>query len=396
MALKYIDQGDFQGKKVLCRFDFNVPLDKDLNITDSTRIEMALPTLRHLIEKGAKKLILVSHLGRPKGEINPKLSLEPVAAYLAEALREEVFLAPAPLDKGVNDLLNLSESKIVLLENIRFHSEEEANNQDFAALLASFADVYVNDAFGTAHRKHASTYAVNAYFKNQAFGGFLLKNEIEALNKVVESPKKPFVAVVGGAKISDKIKVIERLLVSVDRMLIGGAMAYPFLKARGIEIGNSLCQDEDVTLAKKILNLKSASKLELPIDHIGSKTFENPEPISIDQTEIPADLMALDIGPQTLKKYQGIINEAKTILWNGPMGLFESPKFSTGTTEMARMIGEAEAFSLVGGGDSVSAVKQAQLADKMGHVSTGGGASLEYLEEGSLPGINALKFGVDL
>lgn len=396
MALKYVDEIELKDKRVIARFDFNVPLSKDGNreITDTTRVDRALPTIKHILDQGASKLILMSHLGRPKGKPNPEFSLEPVATYLAEQLGQDVVLTESCTDRGIKTLLKLNETKIVLLENLRFHPEETGNDHEFAKTLASYADIYVNDAFGTAHRKHASTYEINAFFKNNAVGGFLLKKEIEALSKVVENPHHPFVAIVGGAKISDKIKIIERLLTNVDKLLIGGAMAYAFLKAKGHGVGKSLCDNDDVELAKKILKSKTASKIQLPVDHIISKTLDGPGE-ECHSVEIPSETMGLDIGPNTVSAYESTLKNAKTVLWNGPMGLFENPAFAKGTFKIAEALATIDGFTLVGGGDSVSAVKKSGLLDKMGHVSTGGGASLEYIEQGTLPGIQALKFGIN-
>ncbi|PIP90715.1 MAG: phosphoglycerate kinase [Bdellovibrionales bacterium CG12_big_fil_rev_8_21_14_0_65_38_15] len=395
MAIQYINNFEFEGKKVICRFDFNVPLDKDGKITDPTRIDSSLETIRFILEKGASKLVLMSHLGRPKGAPEKKYSLEPVASYLADKLGQEVVLTESCLDRGIKTLMSLPETKIILLENLRFHKEEEANDHEFAKRLASYGDVYVNDAFGTAHRKHASTYGINAFFKGRALAGFLLQKEIVALDKIVNNPAKPFVAVVGGAKVADKIKIIEELLRSVDSLLIGGAMAYPFLKAKGIEVGKSLCGDDDVKLAKNILSKGVASKIKLPMDHI---VAENPDAASntTTGTSIDETMMGLDIGPATLDSYSSIVTNASTVLWNGPMGLFEKEAFNKGTFGLAKAIANSKAFSVVGGGDSVAAVNEAGLGEKMNHVSTGGGASLEYIENGgSLPGIQALKFGIN-
>ena len=399
MALKFITDESFatlaRDKKVLARFDFNVPMDKNdpTKIADTTRIDEAVETIQAILETKPKKLILMSHFGRPKG-VDSKYSLEPVAKYLAEKLGQEVLLTETALDRGIRILLGLNESKIILLQNLRFHPEEEANDREFARTLSTYGDVFVFDAFGAAHRKHASTYEINAFFKNKAYGGLLLKREIEALDKVVKDPVKPFVAIVGGAKVSDKIKIIEMLLVSVDKLLIGGAMAYPFLKAQGYTIGTSLCSDEDVTLAKRILGTPSKNKIVLPSDHIVSSTFGG-SPEEIGQVNIPDGKMGLDIGPSTLQNYTDYLSTAKTVLWNGPMGLFENKNYAAGTMGIARVLAGLKAFTLVGGGDSVNAVKMSGLSDKMSHISTGGGASLEYIENGSLPGIQALKFGID-
>lgn len=400
MALKYITDESFKtsakDKKVLARFDFNVPMDKNdpTKIADTTRIDEAVETINAILESKPKKLIIMSHFGRPKGKIDPQYSLEPVAKYLAQKLGQEVLLTETALDRGIKTLLNLNESKIILLQNLRFHAEEEANDRDFARTLSSYGDVFVFDAFGAAHRKHASTYEINAFFKNKAYGGLLLKREITALDKVLNDPAKPFVAIVGGAKVSDKIKIIEMLLVSVDKLLIGGAMAYPFLKAQGHEIGNSLCSEEDVVLARRILGTPGKGKIVLPGDHIASATFGG-TPEEIGQVNIPAGKIGLDIGPSTLQNFTDYLKSAKTVLWNGPMGLFENASFAKGTLGIAKVLSTLPAFTLVGGGDSVNAVKMSGLSNKMSHISTGGGASLEYIENGSLPGIQALKFGID-
>ena len=392
MQVKSIEQADLKGKRVLARFDFNVPLSKTepRQITDTSRIDLALPTIRLMIEKGASKIILMSHLGRPDGAPNPKYSLEPVATYLAEQLGQDVFLTESAVDAGVKEFLALPETRIVLLENLRFSPMEEKNEQEFSEKLASYADVYINDAFGAAHRKHASVYGINHFFKNRAYAGLLMKKEIEALGHLMDRPAKPFVAVLGGAKVADKIKTIERLLFLVDKILIGGAMAYPFLKAKGIEVGKSLCSDEDVALAKQLIMLDKGGKLVLPIDHIVSSSLEgDSEPW--EATPIPKDKMGLDIGDATINKYAGFLRGAKTIFWNGPMGLFENPKFATGTMEMANYIANSGAYTVVGGGDSVAAAHQSGFADQFTHVSTGGGASLEYIEKGELPGVQALR-----
>lgn len=395
MALKFVDEMDLAGQKVIARFDFNVPLNSDGQITDPTRVDRALPTIRLILEQRPKTLVLMSHLGRPKGQVKKEFSLEPVATYLASALKEDVVLTESCLDQGIKTLLELPKTKIILLENLRFHPEETNNDIEFARRLSTYGDIYVNDAFGAAHRKHASTYGINQYFKNKSCGGLLLKKEIQALEKVVQNPQSPFCAIVGGAKVSDKIKVIESLLTEVDNLLIGGAMAYPFLKAQGHNVGNSLCSDEDVNLARGILKQKSAAKISLPIDHIVANQFDAPEGHNTSDVEIEDDKMGLDIGQQTRALYKSKIASAKTVLWNGPMGIFEKEQFAAGTFAVAQGLADLEdGFTLVGGGDSVSAVNKSGLAPKMSHVSTGGGASLEFIENGSLPGINALKFGL--
>jgi phosphoglycerate kinase len=395
MAIKFIDEIDLKGKKVIARFDFNVPLSKDGKgtITDSTRIDEALSTIKYILDQGATKLIMMSHLGRPDGQPNPKYTLEPVATYLAAKLGHDVVLSEKAVDAGIDTLLSLKETKIVLLENLRFHKEEEGNDHEFAKKLSQYADIYVNDAFGVSHRKHASVYEINAFFKDRAVGGFLLKKEIQALQKVSDHPVKPFMGIVGGAKISDKIKTIEKLLVGVEALFIGGAMAYPFLKAKGFSVGKSLCAEEDVELAKSILAQDKSGKIQLPQDHIISDSIDGEAKVCTD-INIPETKMALDIGPKTLEAYATKLKTAKTIFWNGPMGLFENKNFAEGTFGIAKILAETNAFTLVGGGDSVAAVNKSGLASKFSHVSTGGGASLEYVEKGDLPGIFALKFGV--
>lgn len=395
MALQYINQADITDKRVIARFDFNVPL-KDGEITDTTRVDSALPTIKHILENGAKTLVLMSHLGRPKGKVNMNYSLEPVATYLAKQLGQEVILSESCVDRGIKTLQTLPQTKIILLQNLRFHPEEESGDLEFAKTLASYGDIYVNDAFGTCHRKHASTYQINHFFKNKAYGGLLIEQEITALNKVVEKPAKPFIAIVGGAKVSDKIKIIKSLLISVNELIIGGAMAYPFLKAKGYEIGKSLCSDDDVALAKSLLKADSGNKIVLPLDHITSLEFGG-TPIGCDDINIPDDQMALDIGPSTVNLYSEKLRQGKTILWNGPMGIFENKAYANGTFSIATVLSKLEsAFTLIGGGDSVAAINKSGLADKINHISTGGGASLEYIENGTLPGIQALKFGLDL
>lgn len=395
MALKDVSQAELQGKRVIVRFDFNVPLDKEdrTKITDTTRVDLALETIQYLLDQGVSKLVMMSHHGRPKGEVNLDFSLEPVANYLADKLGQEVLLTEAAVDVGLKELLGLNSTKIVLLQNLRFHPEETNNDEGFAKKLSDYADIYVNDAFGAAHRKHASTHAINKFFSGRAYAGLLLKKEIEALDKVLKNPSKPFVAIVGGAKVSDKIKTIERLLISVNHLIIGGAMAYPFLKAKGHEVGTSLCSDEDVALAKGILKADRGNKLVLPLDHVVSNEFGG-KPESCDGIDIPASMMGLDIGPKTVAKYSEIISQAKTILWNGPMGAFELQDYGKGTFALCESMANSDAYTLVGGGDSVSAVNQSGYAEKFSHVSTGGGASLEYIEKGELPGVQALKFGV--
>lgn len=393
MQLKSLQDADLKGKRVVARFDFNVPLTKTepRTITDTSRIDLAIPTIRLMLEKGASKLTLISHLGRPDGTANPKYSLEPVAEYLAGKLGTDVILSESAIDNGVKNLLQLPETKIVLLENIRFIPGEEKNDMELAEKLSQYGDVYVNDAFGAAHRKHSSTHAINSFFKNRSYAGLLMKKEIDSLSSLLDKPKKPFIAIIGGAKVSDKIKTIERMMVMVDTLLIGGAMAYPFLKAKGATVGKSLCSDEDVALAKQILAQDKGGKIQLPKDHVVAEGLEGAAEVA-HGTSIAPDKMGLDIGPETLKSFGDHIKTAKTIFWNGPMGLFESKNFAKGTMGIAKLIAENQnCFSVVGGGDSVAAVQQSGEADKFSHVSTGGGASLEFIEKGELPGVQALK-----
>jgi len=395
MALKKITDANLKDKKVLARFDFNVPLDKKdrSKITDTSRIDLALPTIKYLLDQGVSKLVMMSHHGRPDGKVNLDYSLEPVANYLAEKLSQEVIFTESAVDNGVKELLTLKTTKIVLLENLRFNPEEEADGEEFAKKLSEYGDIYVNDAFGAAHRKHASVHIINKYFHNRAYAGLLMSKEIEALDQILNTPKKPFVAIVGGAKVSDKIKTLERLLVSVDSLIIGGAMAYPFLKSKGVAIGNSLCSDEDVQLAKNILKADKANKIVLPNDHLVATEFGG-SPISTDTATIKDGMMGLDIGQNSIVKFSDILKTAKTVLWNGPMGAFENPLYSKGTFALCEIISSLNAFTLVGGGDSVAAVNKSGYSEKFSHVSTGGGASLEYIEKGELPGVKALKFGV--
>ena len=395
MAWNSLSKAELNGKKVLARFDFNVPLEGQI-ITDTTRIDACIETIQKCLDGGAKKIVMMSHLGRPKGKVDHNYSLEPVAKYLAEKLKEEVTLTESCSDSGIKTLLSLPNSKLILLQNLRFHPEEESNSLEFAKSLKSYGDIFVNDAFGTCHRKHASTYGIVQFFRPEdCFAGPLVEAEVKALTRILESPKKPFIAILGGAKVSDKIKIIERLLPQVNHMLIGGAMAYPFLRAKNIDIGNSLCSEQDVTLAKMILNSPGKEKIKLPIDHVSAASIDG-EAILCNEPSIPEGQIGLDIGERTIRDFSDVINDAQTILWNGPMGLFENKSFSAGTFSLASAISDnTKCYSLVGGGDSVNAVNKSGLASKISHMSTGGGASLEFIEEGSLPGINALKFGVN-
>ena len=369
-----IEDVQVKGKKVLVRCDFNVPLDADKNITDETRINAALPTIKYLLDNGAA-VILCSHLGRPKGEFNMKYSLAPVAKRLSEKLGFEVKPGEA-----------------VLLENVRFHAEEEKNDPAFAKELASMAELYVSDAFGTVHRAHASTAGVADYLP--AVAGYLIGKELTFLGNAVENPVRPFVAILGGAKVKDKIGVITNLLEKVDTLIIGGGMAYTFSKAMGGEIGNSLLDEERIGLAKEMMESAKAKgvKLLLPVDTVIANDFDNPTEIkTVEAGKIPEGWQGLDIGPKTIELFAGAVKAAKTVVWNGPMGVFEKPEFAKGTLAIATAMAESEATTIIGGGDSAAAVTQMGLADKMSHISTGGGASLEFLEGKVLPGVACLK-----
>jgi len=383
---------DLPGKRVFLRVDFNVPLDEEGKIRDDTRIKAALPTLNHLLEQKAK-VIAASHLGRPKGKYDPKLSLKPVAERLSELIHRDVILAPDVIGDEVLKLKkDLKEGQVLFLENLRFHPEEKANDSSFAQLLAQEVDYYVNDAFGACHRAHASVVAITQHTEKSA-AGFLVKKEVEYLSKAVHSPQKPYVAILGGAKISDKIPVIENLLNKADSILIGGAMAYTFFKAQGFDVGRSLVEEDKIDLSLKIINNAKEKKVNfyLPTDHIVANAIEpEAESQTMDSFPIPSDLMGLDIGPKTVETYTEIIAQAQTIFWNGPMGVFEIDKFSQGTMKIAEAVADSEALSIVGGGDSVAAVYKAGISEKISHISTGGGASLEFIANETLPGIEAL------
>lgn len=392
MEKKTVKDIEVKNKRVIVRVDFNVPLDDKLNITDDSRIKGALPTIQYLIDNDAK-VILMSHLGRPKGRVKDELSLMPVAKRLGELLGKDV----KKLDDCIGDEVAkaISEMKpkdVVLFENLRFHPEEEENDPEFAKKLASFADVYVNDAFGTCHRAHASTEGITKYLPSVA--GFLVSKEIEYFEKATKNPDKPYVAILGGAKVSDKIDVITNLIDKVEAILIGGAMAYTFLKSEGVDIGNSKLESDKVDLAKDILrNAKSKNvRIILPEDHIvADKIDASAKAETVGSREIPDGKIGLDIGPKTLKEFENVLKGAKTVVWNGPVGFFELKPFSKGTEELAKFLADSGVTTIIGGGDTAAAINELGLGEKMSHISTGGGASLEYLEGKTLPGIAALN-----
>lgn len=378
----------FKGKRVLVRVDFNVPLDKALNITDDTRIRAAVPTLKQIIEMGGR-LIIMSHLGRPKGGADPKYSLKPTVKRLGELLQKPVaFVGDCIGDEAVKAAKSLKDGEVLILENLRFHPEEEKNDPAFAKALASLGDIFVSDAFGTAHRAHASTAGIADTLP--AFAGFLMEKEITYLSKVTEAPDRPMVAIMGGAKVSDKILVIEHLLNKVDTLLIGGGMAFTFLKARGLNIGKSLCEEDRLDLARKVLDKAKAmgKTLLLPTDAVIATEIKEGIPSrTVDIKSIPDNEMGLDIGPKTVAAFKAELLKARTVLWNGPMGVFETKPFDTGTRAIAEILTTLKATTVVGGGDSVAAIEQMGAAEKVTHVSTGGGACLEFLEGKALPGI---------
>ncbi len=390
-----INNVDLKNKKILVRVDFNVPLDENLYITNDIRIVSSLPTIKKIIEAGGKT-ILMSHLGRPKGEQKPEFSLKPIAKRLGELLGKEVKLSPDCVGTETESLVNeMKAGDVVLLENVRFHKEEEKNDAEFAQQLASLGDVYVNDAFGSAHRAHASTEGVTKFIKTCA-AGYLMQKELDYLGSALANPERPYCAILGGAKISGKIDVITNFLDKVDTLIVGGGMAFTFFKAQGKEIGQSLLEEEKLVLAKELLEkLKSTNiKFLLPVDVVAAGEFKNDsQSVTVSVDNIPADKMGLDIGPETIKLFSEEVLNSKTIVWNGPMGVFEMENFAKGTFEIAKVLAKAtenEAVTVIGGGDSAAAISKAGLEKKVSHVSTGGGASLEFLEGKILPGVAAL------
>ncbi len=391
-----IDKVELKGKKVLMRVDFNVPLDENQNITDDRRITAALPSIEKCIKEGAKT-ILMSHLGRPKGEAKPEFSLKPVAKRLSELLGKEVKFATDCIGEDAKAIVaDLAEGEVLLLENLRYYKEETKNDAEFAEKLAAYGDVYINDAFGTAHRAHASTEGVTKYIDTCA-AGYLLQKELDYLGSAIAEPKKPFTAILGGAKISGKIDVIENLLPKVDNLIVGGGMAYTFYKAMGLEIGTSLLEEDKVPVAKEILERVKGMDVNfiLPKDVVITKEFDaNAEGTVVGIDGIPSDQMGMDIGPDTIEYFKEVVSNSKTVVWNGPMGVFEFDKFAKGTSAIATALVDATekgAITIIGGGDSAAAIKKAGLDDKVSHVSTGGGASLEFLEGKELPGVAALN-----
>ena len=392
MNKKTVKDIDLKGKKVFVRCDFNVPMDENQNITDNTRIVAALPTIKYLLEQNCK-IILASHLGRPKGEVKPEFSLKPVAKELSKLLGKDVIMANDVIgEDATSKAENLKEGEIMLLENVRFHREETDNDPEFAKKLASMAEIFVNDAFGTAHRAHASTTGIADYIPGVA--GFLIEKELKFLGNAINNPERPFVAILGGAKVSDKIGVIDSLLDKVDTLMIGGGMAYTFFKAQGYNVGNSLCEVEKTDLALEEMKKAKAKgvKLLLPIDtKIGKEFKPDTESKTVAWTEIPDEWEGFDIGEKTIEMFKNELQSAKTVIWNGPLGLFEFDQFAIGTNEIAKTLADLDATTIIGGGDSAAAVTKAGLADKMTHISTGGGASLEFLEGKKLPGIECLQ-----
>ena len=392
MSKKTVRDIDLKGKKVFVRCDFNVPMDENQNITDNRRIVAALPTIKYLIEQNCR-IILASHLGRPKGEVKPEFSLAPVAKELSKLLGQEVLMAKDVIGESAKSLAaNLQEGQVMLLENVRFHREETDNDPEFAKELASMAEVFVNDAFGTAHRAHASTEGVSHYLPSVS--GFLIEKELIFLGDALNNPERPFVAILGGAKVSDKIGVIDSLLEKVDTLMIGGGMAYTFFKAQGYEVGNSLCEPDKCELALSLMKKaeEKGVKFLLPVDTKVGKEFKpDTESKTVAWTEIPEGWEGFDIGEKTIEMFENELKTAKTVVWNGPLGLFEFDQFAIGTNAIAHALAELDATTIIGGGDSAAAVEKAGLADRMTHISTGGGASLEFLEGKKLPGIECLQ-----
>ncbi len=390
MAKKTIRDVDLKDKVVLIRVDFNVPLDENRNITDDRRIRSALPTIKYALENGAKKVVLMSHLGRPKGQVKEELRLDPVARRLEELLGEKVLKLDDCVGDEVKQAIENASERVILLENLRFHPEEEKNDPEFARKLAELGDIYVSDAFGTVHRAHASTAGVAKYLP--AVAGFLLEKEIKYLGEALENPERPFVAILGGAKVSDKIMVIENLLSKVDALIIGGGMAYTFLKAQGKPIGSSKLEADKVDVAKEILAKaeEKGVKMYLPVDHVVARELKEGAETKVVE-DIEEGWMGLDIGPKTAEIFCDVVKSAKTVVWNGPLGVFEVPPFDEGSKKVAQCLAQTSAVKIIGGGDTAAMIAKFGLEDKMTHISTGGGASLEFLEGKELPGIAVLE-----
>ena len=392
MEIENIEQLNLEGKRVFLRVDFNVPLNEKKEITDDTRIRAALPTINYLLKKRCK-VILASHLGRPKGKIVESLRIAPVKEPLEKLLNKQVTLASDCIGVEVEDLsLQMKEGGLLLLENLRFHPEEEKNDREFSKKLAKLADFYVNDAFGTAHRAHSSTVGITEFLPSAA--GFLLRKEIDVLSKLLQNPERPFLLILGGAKVSDKVDVIKNLLDRVDTIILGGALSYTFVKAKNWEVGNSRVEYDKIDLVKGILEEARKRRIELhtPLDHIiANEITSDSNYLTTERGTIPSGWMGVDIGPRAIEEYKDCIKRAKTIFWNGPMGVFEIEAFARGTMEIARAVAAANAYTVIGGGDSLAAVKKAGVKEKIDHLSTGGGASLEFLEGRVLPGIAALQ-----
>ncbi len=392
MKLNTVREADLTGKRVLIRVDFNVPLKEGV-VKDDTRIRAALPTLNYILEQKGTSVVVMSHFGRPKGQKNPDFSMVPVGKKFEELLGRPVKVAPDVIGEEVKkEVESLKAGEVLLLENVRFYPDEEKNNPEFAKELASYGDIYVNDAFGTAHRAHASTEGVAHYLPSYA--GFLIEKEVHFMAPLLENPDKPFVAIIGGAKVSSKITVLESLVKTCNTIVIGGGMAYTFLKVQGHEVGKSLVEDDFADTAKAFLKAAKDKnvKVILPVDHVCASEFdENAKPVAVDGIDIPAELMGMDIGPKTTASIVEELKSAKSVVWNGPMGVFEFAQFAKGTEDVAKALAESKATTVVGGGDSVAAINKFGLASKISHVSTGGGASLEFLEGKVLPGIKALE-----
>ncbi len=391
MNKKTIKDVDLKGKRVFCRVDFNVPMNNG-EVTDETRIKAALPTIKYIVDQGAK-VILASHLGRPKGKVVEEMRLTPVAARLSQLLGKQVSKVDSSIGEEVKlEIDQMENGDVLLLENVRFHAGEEKNDQELAKEFASLADIYVNDAFGAAHRAHASTEGIAHYLP--AVAGFLMEKEIDFLGTALENPKRPFTAIIGGAKVKDKIGVIENLLEKVDNLIIGGGLAYTFVKSQGHEIGKSLLEEDKIELAQSFINKAKEQGVNflMPVDVVVADDFsETANTKVVDIDAIPADWEALDIGPKTIEKYRQVIMDSKLVIWNGPMGVFELNAFANGTNSIAQAMANSDAITIIGGGDSAAAIEKAGLAEQMTHISTGGGASLEFMEGKALPGVVALN-----